>query len=279
MSSFAVALIQLCSRARPRDNIETVSDLVRRAAAAGADLVCTPETSSLMARNREELFAAITTEEQDPALAAWRAVARETQVWLLAGSLIVRVAQDKAADKAANRSLLLSPNGDIAARYDKIHLFDVTLPTGETHRESESYQPGSQIVTARLPWGTLGMSICYDLRFPVLYRTLARRGAGFLSVPSAFTVPTGEAHWHTLLRARAIENACFVFAPAQAGAHENGRRTYGHSLVINPWGEILAEADDRPEQIITARIDPGEVDKARTHIPVLQHETTTDKMP
>ena len=275
MPAFRVALVQTCSSCDIDANIRSVSALVREAAAAGADMVCTPETSSLMARNREELLAAIVAEEQDPALAAWRAVARETGVWLLVGSLCVLAA----ADRAANRSFLIAPDGAVRARYDKIHLFDVDLPTGERHRESESYRAGERVATAPLPWGTLGMSICYDLRFPALYRELARRGAAFLCVPSAFTCETGAAHWHVLLRARAIENGCFVFAPAQAGRHENGRRTYGHSLIVDPWGRILAEAGEEAGEVIAARIDPLESSRARAHIPVLRHERPVEGAP
>ena len=275
MSAFHIALIQICSGCRVAANVETVATLVRQAADAGADMICTPETSSLMARNRQELFATLVAEEQDHALAAWRALAQETGVWLLVGSLCVLVGPER----AANRSFLIAPDGTIKARYDKIHLFDVDLPDGERHRESESYQGGTEVVTAQLPWGVLGMSICYDLRFPVLYRELARRGAAFLTVPAAFTHQTGAAHWHMLLRARAIENACFVFAPAQAGRHENGRHTYGHSLIIDPWGQILAEAGEESGKVVMARIDTQETDRVRNCIPVLRHERPMDIAP
>ena len=279
MPAFNVALIQICSGCSQEENVASVARLVRHAAADGADMVCTPETSALMARNREEMFANIVTEEQDAALAAWRNLAQETGVWLLLGSLCVLPTLHDSAQlwetsprKAVNRSFVIAPDGDIKARYDKLHLFDVDLPDGERHRESESYQAGDAAVTAQLPWGMLGMSICYDLRFPALYRELARRGAVFLSVPAAFTHQTGAAHWHVLLRARAIENACYVFAPAQAGRHENGRHTYGHSLIIDPWGRILADAGEAPERVITARVDTREADRMRSGIPVLKHE-------
>lgn len=268
MSSFTVALTQICSGCNVSANIEAISDLIRQAVGNGAHLVCTPETTSLMARGREELLATIVPEKQDPALAALRDLAREENIWLLVGSLSVLVSNNK----AVNRSFLLAPDGDVRARYDKIHLFDVDLPNGEHHRESERYQAGDRIIKSQLPWGTLGMSICYDLRFPALYRELAQQGAAFLSVPSAFTHETGSAHWHILLRARAIENGCFVFAPTQAGFHENGVRTYGHSLIIDPWGRILAEGGEEAGELILARIDPKEVHKARAHIPALRHE-------
>jgi predicted amidohydrolase len=187
-------------------------------------------------------------------------------LWLHVGSLAIRVAEAK----AANRAFLFAPDGRIAARYDKIHMFDVDLPSGEVYRESKNYQPGEAAVTARLPWGVLGITTCYDLRFPEQYKALALAGADFLAVPAAFTKQTGEAHWHVLLRARAIETGCFVFAAAQGGMHENGRATYGHSLIISPWGDVLAEAGDEPG-IITAEIDTGEVRIARERIPALTH--------
>lgn len=268
MAVFTVALTQACSGIDVARNIDSVSELVRCAADRGADLVCTPETTSLMARNRSELLESLAFEDKDRTLAAMRTLAKEKGIWLLVGSLSVMVS----STHAANRSFLLCPNGDIHARYDKIHLFDVDLPDGERHRESETYQAGEKIVTTQTPWGLIGMSVCYDLRFPGLYRELARRGAEFLTVPSAFTYQTGSAHWHILLRARAIENGCFVFAPCQAGRHENGRRTYGHSLVIDPWGRILAEGSESAGEIITAQIDTDEVVRSRRHIPVLRHE-------
>lgn len=183
---------------------------------------------------------------------------------MLAGSLIVKVEQDR----CANRSFLITPDGEIAARYDKIHMFDVDLEGGESYRESRTYRPGDEAIVADLPWGMLGMTVCYDMRFPHLYRQLAQAGASFLSVPAAFTRPTGRAHWHTLLRARAIETQCFVFAPAQCGEHPSGRKTYGHSIIIDPWGEILAEAGEAPE-VITATIDPTRITEVRGQVPSL----------
>jgi predicted amidohydrolase len=200
-------------------------------------------------------------------LEAGRALARELHVHLLLGSIVTKVD----AEKLANRSILLRPDGDIERRYDKIHMFDVDLPSGETYRESAVFHPGDKAVLAPLPWGVLGMTICYDLRFPHLYRALGQAGADFISIPAAFTVPTGRAHWHVLMRARAIENGAFVFAPAQWGEHATGRRTYGHSLIVAPWGEILAEAEDGIG-VIVAEIDPAKVLEARRQVPALYHD-------
>jgi predicted amidohydrolase len=219
-----------------------------------------------MEANRERLFATIVPEEQDPTLATFRELARALGLYLHIGSLAVKASPDK----AANRSFLIDPRGEIVARYDKIHMFDVNLKGGESYRESNNFRPGDLAVVTDLPWGRLGLTICYDLRFPALYRALAEAGAAFLTVPSAFTRQTGEAHWHVLLRARAIETGCFVFAAAQGGKHENGRETYGHSLVIDPWGRILAEGDTEPG-VIFADIDPAQVAAARARIPSLDH--------
>jgi predicted amidohydrolase len=208
------------------------------------------------------LFERTRPEAEDTALAAFRALAAELDIALLIGSLAVKVAPDR----LANRSFLIGPDGAVQARYDKIHMFDVDLPGGETYRESRNYRPGAQAVLTDLPWGRLGMTVCYDLRFPHLYRALAKAGADFLSVPSAFTRQTGEAHWHVLLRARAIETGCFVFAPAQCGRHANGRETYGYSLVVSPWGEVLADGGAEPG-VTLARIEPGAVAEARARIP------------
>jgi deaminated glutathione amidase len=212
------------------------------------------------------LFAAIVPEEEDASLAAFRQAARELKLFVNVGSLALKVSPEK----AANRSFLIAPDGEIVGRYDKIHMFDVDLPGGESYRESRNYRPGELAVVADLPWGRLGMTICYDLRFPALYRALAEAGASFFSIPSAFTRRTGEAHWHALMRARAIENGCFVLAAAQGGVHENGRETYGHSLVIDPWGRVLAEGGIEPG-VVLADVDAAEVAAARARIPSLQH--------
>ena len=264
---FKAACVQLRTGRNVQENIEAASALIRAAHGAGAQFIATPETTSLMELKADVLFATCVEEAKDPALLAFRQLAEELSVWLLVGSLALRVAPDK----VVNRSLLIGPDGSLKARYDKIHMFDVDLPGGESYRESKNYRAGTEAVIADLPWGRLGLSVCYDLRFPYLYRQLAKTGASFLTVPSAFTQKTGEAHWHVLLRARAIETGCFVIAPAQGGAHENGRQTYGHSLIISPWGEILAEAAQEPTFIL-AEIDPAKVAEARSRIPALDHD-------
>jgi predicted amidohydrolase len=256
----------LQSGRRPAANIDEAVKLIGEAKHRGAHFVLTPEMTNIMETDRDALFAAISPEETDPGLAELRELARSLKLWLHIGSLAVKVSPDR----AANRSFLISPAGDIVARYDKIHMFDVDLPNGETYRESRNFQPGELAVTADLPWGRLGMSICYDIRFPALFRALAEAGSSFLAIPSAFTQQTGEAHWHVLARARAIENGCFVFAAAQGGMHENGRETFGHSLIIDPWGVILAEDDTEPG-LVMAEIDPAAVAAARKRIPSLDH--------
>jgi predicted amidohydrolase len=240
--------------------------MIGEAKEGGADYVLTPEMTNIMEVSREKLFSTIVPEENDATLATFRELARALGIYVHVGSLAVKVSPDK----AANRSFLIDRRGDIAARYDKIHMFDVDLKGGESYRESRSYRPGELGVVADLPWGRLGMTICYDLRFPALYRALAEAGAIYLAIPSAFTRQTGEAHWHLLMRARAVENGSFVLAAAQAGDHENGRATYGHSLVVDPWGRVIAEGGTEPG-VIFAEIDPAEVATARSRIPSLQH--------
>lgn len=220
----------------------------------------------MMQLNREALFAQLAEQDDDLSLKAYRELARELNIHLHIGSLALRASPDR----AVNRSFLIGPDGAILASYDKIHMFDIDLGNGESYRESANYQPGETAVISDLPWGRIGLTICYDVRFPALYRALAESGASFLAVPAAFTKPTGEAHWHVLLRARAIENGCFVFAAAQGGLHENKRETFGHSLIIDPWGKVLAEGGIEPG-FVMARIDPAEVTKARGKIPSLQH--------
>ncbi len=265
---FTAACLQLCSAAEVEPNIAAVRELAHRARDRGADLIMTPEVSDMMEPQRERVFAKAKTEPDHAMLAACRDLARETGAWFLLGSVVVKLENEPLL---ANRSFMIAPDGGIAARYDKIHMFDVDLPTGESRRESKSYRPGGAAVIAELPWGRLGMTVCYDLRFPDLYRALAQAGASFLTIPSAFTVPTGRAHWHVLMRARAIENFCFVFAPAQSGEHAGGRKTYGHSLIVAPWGEILAEAEDGPG-VIAATIDTAKVMEARRAVPSLSHD-------
>jgi predicted amidohydrolase len=259
-------MIQLRSGLTPAANIDLAAGLIAEAKAAGASYVQTPEMTNILAAKREQLFAAIADEDSDPSLAALRDLARKFGLYVHAGSLAIKVSPDK----AANRGFVIDPHGDIVARYDKIHMFDVDLANGESYRESNNYRPGELGVVTDLPWGRLGVTICYDLRFPALYRALAEAGATMLAIPSAFTKQTGEAHWHVLMRARAIENGSFVLAAAQGGQHENGRSTFGHSVIVDPWGRILAEGGTEPG-IVVAEIDPAEVAAARGRIPSLQH--------
>lgn len=234
-----IAVLQMTAGVDPAANATMLVDAVHQAKAGVADILFTPEMSNMLDRNRVRAAATIRPEADDAVLAAVRQAAAATGIWVHLGSLAVQ--GDTAADKWRNRAFVIAPDGTIAARYDKIHLFDVDLPTGESWRESSVYQGGEQAVAVRLPQAVLGLSICYDIRFPAVYAALSRAGSDIVAVPAAFTVPTGQAHWHVLLRARAIESACFVVAAAQTGTHEDGRSTYGHSLVIDPWGEVLLD--------------------------------------
>jgi predicted amidohydrolase len=266
-AAFRAGLVQMCTGRNVDRNVEDASALIREAAARGAHYVQTPEITTLMEMERARLFAAVRPEEGNPAIARFAALAQELGIWLHIGSMAVLLG----SGKIANRSLLFTPDGVIQARFDKLHMFDVELPGGESYRESKNYQAGNAGVLAELPWGTLGLTVCYDLRFPHLYRALTKAGADFLAIPSAFTRQTGEAHWHVLVRARAIENGAYVLAAAQAGKHESGRETYGHSLIVSPWGEVIAEADAEVG-VIVADIRPEEVEKARARIPSLRHD-------
>jgi deaminated glutathione amidase len=265
--SFKAACVQMNSVAEIAPNLASASNFIRAAAGAGARLVMTPENTTLIDPNRARALAKTPPEETHPGVPHFSALARELGIWLLIGSMPVR-ADDK---RIANRSFLYDPTGGIVARYDKIHMFDVDLANGETYRESNGVKPGEQGVVAATPWGGLGLTICYDVRFAYLHRALAHAGAVMLTVPAAFTVPTGQAHWHVLLRARAIETGCFVFAPAQTGEHAEGRLTYGHSLIISPWGEVLADAGEAPGFII-ADVDLAQVHKSRSMVPALRHD-------
>lgn len=267
MTAFKAACVQMRSSDDVQENIHDASNLIRDAARQGAQFIATPENTTLMAPDGGAKLDKSCPEGDDSALPVFRALAQEFGIWLLIGSLAIRVP----GGKTANRSFLIDARGRITARYDKIHLFDVDLPSGETYRESNTVAGGTQAVTAELPWCVVGLSICYDLRFPQLYRALAKKGAQLLTVPSAFTETTGTAHWHTLLRARAIENGAFVIAPAQGGTHANGRKTYGHSLIVAPWGEILAEGGTDPGVFMT-EIDPAQSVDARARIPSLLHD-------
>jgi predicted amidohydrolase len=259
-------MIQMRSGLDPAANLAAALDLIDEAKQTGADYILTPEMTNILAARREQLFAKIVAEEQDATLTTLREVARKLAIYIHIGSLAIKASPEK----AANRSFLIDRRGEVVARYDKIHMFDVDLAGGESYRESNTYRPGELAMVADLPWGRLGLTVCYDLRFPALYRALAEAGASFLAIPSAFTRQTGEAHWHVLQRARAIENGCFVFAAAQGGKHENGRETYGHSLVVDPWGRVLAEGGTEPG-VVMAQIDPSEVVAARSRIPSLHH--------
>ncbi|HEX2115865.1 MAG TPA: carbon-nitrogen hydrolase family protein [Alphaproteobacteria bacterium] len=265
--TFKVACIQTSSTREVGENVAAVSAQIARARAEGADLICTPENTGLMEPNRALRLQKAEPEASSRALAGFREAAAKSGAWVLIGSLAIKLE----GDKLANRSFLLDGSGNVVAKYDKIHMFDVDLAGGESYRESATFRPGDRAVLAETPWGPLGMTVCYDLRFAYLYRALAHAGALFLSIPSAFTRPTGSAHWHVLMRARAIETGCYVFAPAQCGEHAEGRKTYGHSLIVAPWGEVLADGGEQVG-IISADIDVAKVHEARRMVPSLQHE-------
>jgi predicted amidohydrolase len=260
-----VALIQTRTPATHEAALAHVLPMVREAAAAGASFIATPEGTNVLQKDRAVLLPMLKTLDQDPVVAGLRAAAKDLGVWLLIGSALV----EREDGKAANRSVLISPAGEITATYDKLHMFDVDLPTGESSRESATYEPGGQAVTARAGELKLGVTICYDLRFPALYRALALAGAEVMTIPAAFTRPTGAAHWEVLMRARAIETGSFVLAPAQGGRHEDGRGTYGHSLVVAPWGEVLAHLDHDEPGVLLADLDLAAAAKARAAIPAL----------
>ncbi|MCH9765595.1 MAG: carbon-nitrogen hydrolase family protein [Alphaproteobacteria bacterium] len=264
---FRAGLVQMCSGRDVDRNVKDAEALIREAAASGAQYVQTPEITTLMELERERLFAVVEPEPNNRALAKFVELAASLEIWLHIGSMAVRLSEEK----LANRSYVIAPDGTISARYDKIHMFDVDLPAGESYRESANYQAGEQAIVTNLPWGGLGLTICYDLRFPALHRALAQNGAVFIAGPSAFTKTTGEAHWHALLTARAIETQCFVFAAAQGGRHDNDRETFGHSLVISPWGEVLAEGDIHPSVII-ADVKCQDVELVRSRVPSLSHD-------
>lgn len=271
MTTLPVALVQTRTPASPAAAFAHVEPLIREAAAGGAKLILTPEATNFVIRNREAREAVLATVERDEAVAGLRALAGELGVWLLIGSAIVRSGVD-GDDRAANRSILVDDHGAVAATYDKLHVYDVDLPTGESWRESASIRPGDAAVVADTPWGRLGLTVCYDLRFPQLFRALAKAGASMIAVPSAFTVPTGEAHWETLLRARAIETGCWILAPAQGGAHEDGRRTWGRSMIVGPWGEVIARLDHDEPGVLFAALDLDAVARARQAVPQLTHD-------
>ena len=263
---FRAGLVQLRSGRTVAPNLDKAEALVRRAAKGGAQYVQTPENTGIMELKPELVLAAAESEGKSAPLAWARALARELGIWLHIGSVAIKLDQGR----VANRSYLLDPKGRVAARYDKLHMFDVDLAGGESYRESQYFRPGAKAVLADLPFGRLGLSICYDLRFPSLYRALAAAGAELIAIPAAFTKQTGEAHWHVLTRARAIETGAFVLAATQGGLHENGRSTFGHSIVVSPWGEVLAEAGEEPG-VIFADIDLAASEEARARIPAIKH--------
>ena len=271
MATLPIALIQTCTPASPAAALAHVEPLIRQAAAGGAKLILTPEATNFLIRDPAARAAVLTDPDLDVVVTGLRALAQELGVWLLIGSAIVRSGHP-GDDRAANRSLLIDDAGAVVATYDKLHVYDVDLPTGERWRESAAIRPGDAAVVADTPWARLGLTICYDIRFPQLYRALAGAGAGMISVPAAFTVPTGEAHWETLLRARAIETGCWILAPAQAGLHEDGRRTWGRSTVVGPWGEVVARLDHDEPGILHATLDFDAVTRARNAVPQLTHD-------
>ncbi|WP_173978556.1 carbon-nitrogen hydrolase family protein [Magnetospirillum sp. UT-4] len=265
--SFKAACLQVNAGTDLQRNIDVASHLAVEARAAGADLICMPENVAMMEWGRSNVVLKAMPEDDHLALKAFADLARELSCWLHIGSLAVLLE----GGMVANRTFVLGPDGAIKARYDKIHMFDVDLGLGEVYKESATFSPGAEAVVAKLPWGRLGLSICYDLRFPHLYRAYGKAGCDFLAVPAAFTRTTGKAHWHVLLRARAIETGCYVFAPAQIGSHAGNRETYGHALIVSPWGEILADALEQPGWIM-ADIDPRKVADARRKIPCMEHD-------
>jgi deaminated glutathione amidase len=261
------ALIQMRSGRDMARNVQDAAELIRQAKAEGADFIATPEMTNILEPDRPRLRALARPEAEDESAARFSDLAKALGIWLNIGSLALK----GTGDRLVNRSLLFAPDGTVAARYDKIHLFDVDLPNGESLRESHAYEAGASAVLVETAFAPVGLTICYDMRFPHLYRDLAKAGAKLFTVPSAFTVPTGKAHWHVLLRARAIETGSFVLAAAQGGLHESGRETYGHSLIVSPWGEVLAEAGTDPG-VVMAAIDLAEADQARARIPALSHD-------
>jgi len=268
MSKLDIALVQMRSGIDPARNLADAMDLIRQAADKGVSFVATPETTHLVQKDVDQAFSVMHFADDDPAVAAFSTLAAELGIALLIGSLAVKIADRR----AANRSFLFGPDGRLIATYDKAHMFDVGLGAGETYSESTNYQPGTESVVAGIEGANLGLSICYDLRFAYLYRHLAQAGAQILTVPAAFTRPTGRAHWEVLLRARAIETGCYVIAPAQGGLHEDGRRTYGHSMIVAPWGDIVAVLDHDAPDVLVSRLHINKVDEARRRIPALTHD-------
>lgn len=262
-----VACIQFSARFNFAENLKTIEAMVREAAGNGAKLIATPENTDRLGGDPETKLKTAYTQDAHPMIALLTKLSGELKVWILAGSVSIKTSDTK----LANRQILFSQEGDIVASYDKIHMFDVDLPNGEKYRESDLFAGGDKLASADMNGIKLGMTICYDVRFSYLYRALAKQGAQIISIPAAFTVPTGEAHWEVLLRARAIETGSFVIAPAQTGEHEGGRKTWGHSMIIDPWGRVLADGG-KDIGIIYADLDIADVAKARNAIPALKHD-------
>ena len=262
-----IGVVQLNTGNEVSTAVDATEKLIRRAAKDGAELISTPETTHLMEMDRKAVLEKASFEDEDAGLARFQDLASELGVWLHIGSLIIKAADDR----LVNRGFLIASDGTIKARYDKLHLFDVSLPSGENYRESRLYDSGENAVLVQTPFGKIGLTICYDLRFPHLYQDLAAEGADLLMVPAAFTVPTGKAHWHTLLRARAIETGCYVVAAAQTGLHKTGRKTFGHSLVVDPWGQVISDAGDEPG-IRVLDLNLAKVTETRLTMPTLKHK-------
>jgi len=266
-NSLKVACVQLNVGTELNENLAAAETFIREAAAQGASLIVTPECTGFIVQGRPKTLARAVVEAEHPGIPRFAALAKELEIHLVIGSLAILLP----GDKVANRSYLFGPDGTQQASYDKIHMFDVDLPNGETYRESNTYEPGEEAVVSATPWGGLGLTICYDVRFAYLYRALAKAGAKIITVPAAFTKVTGEAHWHILLRARAVETGCFVIAAAQTGTHDEGRQTFGHSLIVAPWGEVLADAGEQVG-VVTAELDLSRIDQARSMVPSLRHD-------
>ncbi|WP_109316578.1 carbon-nitrogen hydrolase family protein [Pseudovibrio ascidiaceicola] len=267
MTSFVAACVQMRTGRNPFENLDVCEALIREAAAEGAVYVQTPEMTNVLERSRKAQLAASSFESDDPFLKQLSSLADELNIWIHIGSLAIRLEDDK----LANRGFMISPQGEITARYDKIHMFDVDLPNGESWRESESYSAGNVSPVVDLGVAKLGMAICYDIRQPALFREQSKAGAQVLTGPAAFTKQTGEAHWHVLQRARAIENGAFVVTAAQGGTHEDDRQTYGHSLIIDPWGKVIAELDHDEPGVLLGELEMAKVDEARRRIPAIEN--------
>ena len=273
MTNFIAACVQHNAKENIKTNLPIVRDLIHQALDHKADFIALPECVSLMEPNQASLIQKAPEEKEHPFLELYENESKKSKIWLLGGTLAIKTKNNLGHNKIFNRLYLFNPLGKIVAKYDKIHMFDVNLGNGLVYSESETYEAGNRAIVANIPWGKLGLSICYDIRFPNLYRSLAHAGANILCAPAAFTKVTGEAHWHILQRARAIETGSFIISPALCGSHSEGKETYGHSLIIDPWGEILADGGEDPG-VISAKIDMNKVNEVRAKIPSLQHDKT-----